>query len=128
MTCVKADGSVWEHEHADHATYLFPVDVEWVGAVTDDMRADYKIMTGKEPPDDAAVRDIHLERHALIYTDGIMAVTLYETCYAMFNARSGEARFGRYVYPEQQKLSKESLERIQAKNGPPAECKPVPEP
>jgi len=60
--------------HGDHADYLFPVEV--VGA--------------DHPEDVAAGAPRFPETHALIYTDGQVALTLYECCYFMWRASDGE--------------------------------------
>lgn len=70
--CIRADHTMMEHEAADHPTYLFPVVVDC--------------------PD--AGEDYRTETHALIYSDGCVAVTLYEYCYSMFSVRDGECLGG----------------------------------
>lgn len=60
VTCAKADGTGLECEHGDHPDYMFPVTVEHVGW------------------------EGETETHALIYTDGRIAVTLSECLYRMW--------------------------------------------
>lgn len=98
IKCVRHDGTMLEHEDGDHPDYRFPVDVEYVGEVKDEHRRDYEAVAGVRPASDADVRDMYGETHALIYTDGCVAVTLYETCYAMWLVRSGEPLGGRFTY------------------------------
>ena len=78
------------HEHEDHPTFLAPVTVEYLGTETPTWDGpDGPIaMTPEE------VRQFKYEEHALIYTDGTIAVTLFEHCYAMWNARTGSLMHG----------------------------------
>jgi hypothetical protein len=64
------DGALLEHEHADHPTYLFPV-----------MAEDYN---GDK------------EEHALIWTDGTRALTLYEYCYTFFIVANGLPEYSKH--------------------------------
>jgi hypothetical protein len=101
VMCVKFDGTMLEHEHGDHPTYKFPVSVEFVGE--------------HEPlPDwDDSYKK---QCHALIYTDGDVALTMYESSYAMWNLLSGEfvhgSRFWVESPPNFWRLTKESIEKI----------------
>lgn len=73
ITCWRANGDELEHPHADHPTYRFPVDVEWIGK-------------GWEP-------DLEpVETHALIYTDDFIALTISECCYALWALSDGEGQ------------------------------------
>lgn len=64
VTCVRP-GALLECEHADHPDYKFPVRVD----------------IAEEPS----------ETHALLYTDGTVAVTLYEARYHLWvNGKSRE--------------------------------------
>lgn len=75
ISCVKFDGTMLEHEHGDHPDYKFPVTVEYRGVLPeglDEWDCSYKP-----------------ETHALIYSDGCVAVTLYECTYGMFNLGDG---------------------------------------
>ena len=78
------------HEHEDHPTFLGVVTVEYIGAEPNHwVGPDGPIaMT----PEERARYD--RECHALIYTDGTIAVTLFEHCYAMWNARTGSLMHG----------------------------------
>lgn len=85
---IDRDGNMWEHEHGDHPDYKFPVDVHYVGPLTDDLRADAEMMSGRSCTDEEVLR-MNDETHALIYTDGNIALTMYECCYAIFSLASG---------------------------------------
>lgn len=65
IKCIRGDGTMLEHEHADHSTYLFPIEVECKGD--------------------------HIENHALIYTDGCIAISLYECCYCYWHISPTES-------------------------------------
>lgn len=90
---VKFDNSMWEHEHGDHPDYKFPVAVEYVGPIGPDDREDYRMCCG-EDGDEAKVRAFRGETHALIYSDGYIAVTLYECTYAMWSLADGLIKAG----------------------------------
>jgi hypothetical protein len=57
--------------------------------VGEDACAQYEALTGNPAPTNDEVRAMYGETHALIYTDGCVALTLYETCYAIWSVRSG---------------------------------------
>jgi hypothetical protein len=97
VVCATAQGTLLECEHGDHPTYLFPVEA-----------------TGEEHPEDLA-HDFHMfpEQHALIYTDGHVALTLYECCYAIWYVRDGEW-LGGSLDRKGVRLTEESLEKIRA--------------
>lgn len=84
IRCIRHDGNMYEHEHGDHQDYKFPVDVEFQGDITEDHRKDFEMMCGRPAKDDGEVRDMNGQTHALIYTDGSVALTMYECCYAMW--------------------------------------------
>lgn len=70
IACIRHDFAMMEHEHADHPDYKFPVEVEYIGP--------------KAPPDDEMAQfDEASQTHALIYTDGSVALMLFECSYAM---------------------------------------------
>jgi hypothetical protein len=75
LTVERWDGARLEHEHADHPTYMFPVEIEFKGEVPAGL-----------PDWDTSYRN---EKHALIYLDGTVALTLYECCYYLWNLESG---------------------------------------
>lgn len=84
------NGDMWEHSHANHPNYKFPVDVEFIGTLTDDDIQDYRICCGKDPLDDEKLRNFKRETHALIYTDGNIALTMFEYNYYIFNVMNGK--------------------------------------
>lgn len=96
IRCIKADGTMLEHEHGDHPDYKFPVVVKFIGKREGDDYAD------------------DFEEHALIYTDGCVAITLYEYCYAMWYLGNGELAAGRLWNKGDWKL--EELEKIRDLN------------
>lgn len=75
-----------EHEHADHPDYKHPVEVVWVGKELEEI---YRNMFGRTLTDDE-IRNAMGEHHALIYTDGTIAVTLYEYTYHTWYLKSGK--------------------------------------
>lgn len=113
IKAVKFDNSMWEHSHGDHADYKFPIEVEFIGQLFDHDFEDYRCMLGAhEPPADKDVRKFKSEVHALIYTDGCMALTLYECVYAMFSLRSGESIGGHMWKKADWRLSDASLKKV----------------
>jgi len=105
IRCINADGSMLEVAHGDHQDYKFPVEIEYIGPVTDALREDYWHMSGEiEPESDDQVRDMFSEVHALIYTDGTVALTMYECNYAIWSVRTGECLGGRYVSKQNNRL------------------------
>jgi hypothetical protein len=82
IRCIKADGTMLEHEHGDHPDYIFPVEVEYVGPKTDER---YQLTNGlgeTEMMDDGWKYLTDHEEHALLYANCSIAVTVYETCSA----------------------------------------------
>lgn len=93
---VRHNGTLLEHEHADHKDYKFPVIVEFIGGEPQDYgwccvdgdKSYIKPMTEDE------IFDQNHESHALIYTDGYIALTLYETCPAIWSLSNGKCLGG----------------------------------
>jgi len=88
IRCIRADGVMLEHEHGDHPDYIFPVEVEYVGP-KDETR--YQLIDGDgniEMMDEGWRYSVDHEEHALLYTNGSVAVTIYETCSAMWSLLS----------------------------------------
>jgi hypothetical protein len=79
--CIRHDDNMYEHEHGDHTDYKFPVDVKFIG-----------IRPELPEWDDSYTS----ECHALIYTDGHIALTLYECNYSMWSLSDGSYLGGRY--------------------------------
>ncbi len=81
INSIHADGSMYEHEHGDHADYKFPVNVSFIG-------------TRPELPDwDDSYTT---ECHALLWTDGCVALTMFECNYALWSLNDGSFLGGRY--------------------------------
>lgn len=96
---VRYDGLRLECEHGDHATYLFPVDV-----------------VCSDPPEEVDGTTFHADEpgHALIYTDGNVALTVYECVFALWHvSRDGEWLSGGYL-SSSYRLSVESVDKINA--------------
>lgn len=114
---INCDWSMWEHEHGDHPTYMFPVDVDYVGVLTDDHRKDYVIRTskGQKEPTDEVIRRFHGETHALIYTDGIVALTMHESAYTLWRVKDGSLmREHAWYKKDDYRMSTDSLNKIKA--------------
>lgn len=110
---VDRDGNMWEHEHGDHPDYKFPVDIHYVGPLTDDIRRDAEMMAGRPVTDEEALR-MRDETHALIYTDGHIALTMYECNYAVFNLSTGMISSGPFwMRRKEWTLSGPSQKKIQ---------------
>jgi hypothetical protein len=109
----KYDGNMYEHEHGDHHDYKFPVYVKFTGSILDAARANFKILAGYAGSDDD-VRSFLGEEHALIYTDGVIALTLYECNYYLFSLATGELFYGSTSH--NYKLANESIAKIIASN------------
>jgi hypothetical protein len=127
IRCIRADGMMLEHEHGDHPDYLFPVEVEYVGPKDD---ARYQLVDGEgnvEMMDEGWKYSVDHEEHALLYTNGSVAITIYETCSAMWSLLSshkfkegkriddepaGLCMGGHLWLKDEWKLTDESLQRI----------------
>jgi hypothetical protein len=121
-----------EHEHGDHIDYIFPVEVEYIGP-PDEKR--YHLVDGEgniEVMDEGFKYSTDHETHALLYANGSIAVTMYETCSAawMLNEEkrfvgdtessmreivvsvAGTCLGGHLLTPGEWKLTDESLKKI----------------
>jgi hypothetical protein len=94
IACVKHDGTMWEHEHGDHPDYKFPVYVEFYGE------------------EDPVMPGFHGDNHALIYTYGNIAMTMFEASYHVFKLSDGEVLMSNYLKKGEWRLSVESLEKV----------------
>jgi predicted nucleic acid-binding Zn ribbon protein len=104
IVCIRADNNAMlEHEHADHPDYKFPVTAEYVGA------------PAELPEWDCSLRP---QSHAFIYTDGHVAVTLYECCYTIWSVATGLS-FGGFADRKEWRLTEESLVKIRDAAGAP---------
>jgi hypothetical protein len=110
--CIKHDNSMWEHEHGDHPHYKFPVTIEYVGDLkgASDPRLDIELYG--RVLNDVEARDMMGQTHALIYSDGCIALTLYEHCYAMWYLRDGLIAGGSLWQKDNWKLTQASIDKI----------------
>ena len=79
IKCIRHDGTLMEHEHADMPTYICPVRVHYTGDkadVTEDLG-------------DGLVVVEDSETHALLWSDGGAALTMYECSYYLWNVNTG---------------------------------------
>jgi len=100
-SCFMSCGLMTECEHGDHPDYLFPVEVEYVG----------------ERQSDLSEWDYMNEQHALVFANGSVAVTMYETCSStwMLSPRRGEKGLclgGHLHEANKYKLTEKSLAEI----------------
>lgn len=99
ITCIKYDGTMLEHAHADHPTYVMPVDVEFIGEKPSDL-----------PDWDSSYET---ETHALIFADDCVALTLYECTYSLWSLNRDGAHlhssFG--MHDKNWRLSEESVKK-----------------
>lgn len=96
ITCLRAhDGAMLEHEHADHPHYKFPIDVDYVGDIDPSDKDAYAgfLKEGEEVTDNK-IRKMLGERHALLYADECVAISIYEHCYAMWDVKTGACEGG----------------------------------
>lgn len=99
VRCIRHDGLMLECENGDHQDYLFPVDAE-----------------SNHPPEviEGVTFPYNQPSHALIYTDGNVALMLYEYCYSLWHVgRDGEWLSGE-LQDESYRLSRESVDKIKA--------------
>ena len=99
VTCWRGD-TLLEHEHADHPTYMFPVIMEYFGEIPELEEYD---QWSYQP-----------QSHALIYTDGCIAVTLYECVFAVVYLRNNKVEHGSLWKNEKWRLKEESLKKVLA--------------
>jgi hypothetical protein len=97
VKCIRHDNLMLEHAHGDHPDYKFPVEVTYLG----------------QKPDLPEWDDSYgNQTHALIYTDGYIAVTMYECTYAMWYVRDGMIAGGSLWKKDRWQLSDLALEEI----------------
>lgn len=95
--CVRADGVVMEHQHADVEGYLFPVDVD-----------------GEDDAEDlAAGHREYPASHAFLGEHEGVLLTIYEFNYYLWRAADGAPLKGRYQRTHE-RLSKAALDAVQA--------------
>ena len=92
ICCIRADGTLLEHEEADYPAYMFPVTCDYVG---NDPKFGMALQDGKEVPlEENFVDGMKHESHALIHTDGVIAVTVYERCFYVWRLKDGKCAAG----------------------------------
>lgn len=93
IRCIRHDGVLLEHEHADHPDYKFPVHVDA-----------HDILLGpngsEEPFEEVQV-------HALLWADEFVALLLYEAQYDLWSLKTGK---------KLKALTTEDLPRLQEKS------------
>lgn len=110
IRCIRFDGLMLEHEHGDHADYMFPVHVEYVGPEPEKVFG----LIGPDGPIEVSpewVRSQSHETHALIYTDGNIAVTMSECCYAFWSMNSGLCIGGHLWDKDEWKMTDDSIQK-----------------
>lgn len=110
---IRHDGTLLEHEAAEHPDYKFPVTAEYIGTGPVDCLIDEH---GNEIPLPADIEEsLRYETHALIYADECVAVTIYECCYHMWSLSKGkELRNPFSISRTDWRLDSESLNKIKA--------------
>lgn len=108
---IRHDGLMLEHEHGDHPDYKFPVVIEYVGPVQPEDAEDYRMCCGEDGSDEQ-VRTFRGETHALIYSDGYIALTLYECNYAMWSLADGLIKAGQMWKKGEYRLNELSVTQI----------------
>jgi len=93
ITCIMWDNRMLECEHGDHNDYKFPIEVEYKGEIPEDL-----------PEWDCSYEN---QIHALIYTDGSIALTLGEATYNLWFVNDGWGKI-----EKDWKLTDESIKRI----------------
>jgi len=115
IRAIQQDSTMLEHEHADHPTYKFPVEVRFYKTAQErfDEGEAWVDGEGNESPMPLEILEsTGVETHALIYTDGSIALTLYECCYALWSLRDGSLVGGSLWEKGQWSLTEESLQKV----------------
>ena len=111
IACIKADGTMLEHEHGDHPDYKFPVNIYCDREISEEEQFNVfgKLFT------EELLRKYNTESHALIYTDGTVALTMYECNYSIWSLSDGKYLGGRYNC-NKDRITEESLNKIREGN------------
>jgi len=90
INCIMHDSTMLEIADGDHPDYKWPVKAQYIGPVTADDRefAEHACGLSASATDDE-VRESMGETHALLYSDEIKSVTIYECCYATWDTKTG---------------------------------------
>ena len=111
IRCIRHDGTLMEHEHADHPTYKFPVTVDYVGKDPDFATA-INGLGEKIQLEPAMAEGMNHETHGVICLDGWMVVTIYECCYYIWTLGRGRCAACPSWYPQNDwVMCPESIER-----------------
>lgn len=104
--CIRHDGLMLECEHGDHADYRFPITARLIG---EPERIEGHPVEGDET-------------HALIYTDGNVALTLHECTYYLWHlSRGGKLLSGPTRYEvERYRLDAEDVQKVIAHHSAPS--------
>lgn len=98
IKCLPGEGLMLECEHGDHPTYIFPVTAQYIGTPPKGHEDEYGD-----------------ETHALIYTDGWVALTIHECTFYLWHLASyGKLLYGPRGGETNYRLSDESIEKILA--------------
>lgn len=111
IRCIRHDGLMLECEHGDHPDYKFPVVAHYVGPLEPDELVGLGKVFGREVTEDEA-RQSRDEVHALIYSDGHVALTLYECNYALWSLADGLVRAGQMWKRSEWRLNALSIAQI----------------
>jgi hypothetical protein len=76
IRCVRHDGALLEHEHADHDGYIRPIEAEYTGELP--LYLHYGKVSYKP------------KMLALLFAKGNVALTIYEWCYDIWRLDTGE--------------------------------------
>jgi hypothetical protein len=93
--------------------YKFPVKIEFVGEIDKGVIDDYLMCSGETTHDEVKLRNFNGETHALVYTDGRIALTMYECCYSLWSLRNGSL-LGEHLWYKKKdfRLSQMSIDKI----------------
>lgn len=112
IQCIKADYSMLEHSHGDHFDYKFPVTADYVGGNPKDKFYYVSSDSDRIEMDEDELEAAQHQEHALIWTDGCFAVTLYECTYALWDLRDGVLVFGHLEEAGEWRLDEASMVKI----------------
>lgn len=101
-------------DSAKHKDYIFDVFIEPVNVNSIELISHAESLSGRANLLQEEVEDYVTEQHELIYTDGHIAVTLYECCYGIWHVwKQCTTNIGGSLWkPGQFKLSDESIKKI----------------
>lgn len=115
IRCILHNGLLLEHEHGDHMSYHFPVNAVFFKTPEERIADGMCWIDGEGTKSPMTVEEASyhcFQTHALIYTDGNVALTLYEYCYALWELRTGKVLYGSLWEKGEWQLTDESREKI----------------